>query len=534
MDSLTENRLGTHLEKTQTEVEGLFTKRFHIISADILEEDERDFRTYEKVKELRTLNSYPLIIDIVKKETRIVTGDYLDNRIGFEQIEYYYDNLLKLGFSKEVIGSSMDLAQKCFEARENKRIGDELFNSRDYLGALARYTEVTDVDMENQLKAQQKIDECLQHLYLITEKMAAKGRYDLAMETLSSAHALLPEAEEIAFRIDILEQKRKEEEKNLVVYKGPVQHIFFHPLLPYPQLAFDGDSQARGFNEWFVTVSEFKGILESLYAKDFILIDIGLLYKIDTSSGKEKIVPRELILPQGKKPLVLSIDDLNYYRYMIGNGTVHKLILDENGKIATYSRDPEGEDVISYHDEIIPILDAFVEEHPDFSFRGAKGIIALTGYEGILGYRTRSDRYPDYLEERERALKVVEALKENGWTFASHSQGHINVREDTYDNLVRDTLRWDEEVKHLVGETDVYIYPFGASVPSDDPKFNFLQESGFKVFCHVGPNPNLKFADNYILMERRHIDGIAFLLQADSYRDLFDSEAILDPLRPPL
>ena len=38
--------------------------------------------------------------------------------------------------------------------------------------------------------------------------------------------------------------------------------------------------------------------------------------------------------------------------------------------------------------DLVPILDRFVEEHPDFSYRGAKAILALTGYNGVLGYRT--------------------------------------------------------------------------------------------------------------------------------------------------
>ena len=38
--------------------------------------------------------------------------------------------------------------------------------------------------------------------------------------------------------------------------------------------------------------------------------------------------------------------------------------------------------------DMVPLIDRFVEEHPDFSYHGHKGIIALTGYNGILGYRT--------------------------------------------------------------------------------------------------------------------------------------------------
>lgn len=46
----------------------------------------------------------------------------------------------------------------------------------------------------------------------------------------------------------------------MVPYNGPIEHIFFHPLLAYPSLTFDGDVDSNGFNQYFVTVSEFEKI----------------------------------------------------------------------------------------------------------------------------------------------------------------------------------------------------------------------------------------------------------------------------------
>ncbi len=287
----------------------------------------------------------------------------------------------------------------------------------------------------------------------------------------------------------------------------------------------------RGFNEWFVTVPEFNKIIQSVYDKGYILINIGDLYEVKTADDKETIVHKPLYLPPGKKPMVISIDDLNYYKYMIQNGTVHKLIVDDQGKVATYSKTASGDELIAYDNEIIPLLDEFVEQHPDFSFRGAKAVIALTGYEGILGYRSEPE-LAVYEEEKAKALEVVRALKENGWTFASHSQGHPNIREISYDRVVRDTERWLREVGSLIGPTDIYIYPFGASVKPDDPKFKFMREAGFKVFCGVGPTPRFELTEQYILMDRRHIDGIALFWQAESVSDLFDAKEVLDPVRP--
>ena len=34
-----------------------------------------------------------------------------------------------------------------------------------------------------------------------------------------------------------------------VLYEGPVEHIFFHPLIAYPELAFDGDSLIGFFDQ---------------------------------------------------------------------------------------------------------------------------------------------------------------------------------------------------------------------------------------------------------------------------------------------
>ena len=71
---------------------------------------------------------------------------------------------------------------------------------------------------------------------------------------------------------------------------------------------------------------------------------------------------------------------------MKNDGFASKLVIDENGDVANEIITPEGTAVISRKADVMPILDDFVKEHPEFSFNGTKGIIALTGYEGALGY----------------------------------------------------------------------------------------------------------------------------------------------------
>lgn len=308
----------------------------------------------------------------------------------------------------------------------------------------------------------------------------------------------------------------------LKTYEGPIEHIFFHPLIAYPELAFDHDSLAKGYNDYFVTVNEFRRILKELYQNGYILIDIHSLFEVREDGT---IVRKELNLPEGKKPLILSIDDMNYYDYMRENGNVYKLILDEKGNVVSYSISPDGKEIISYDQAIVPILDQFVQQHPDFSFKGAKGLIALTGYQGVLGYRTNESNE----HEKEEALKVIKRLKETGWTFASHGYGHLDAAKVSYERLVADTTQWKKEVEPLVGTTRVYVYPYGSRVETGSNKFQYLINSGFKVLCSIGPRPFLQEYNHQVLMmDRRHIDGIALQTQQEQLSPLLDAKNVLE------
>ena len=323
-----------------------------------------------------------------------------------------------------------------------------------------------------------------------------------------------------------------QDEAKLVPYNGPIRHIYFNPLVAYTQLAFDGDSMTESLNKWYITVKEFKGILNSLYEKGYILIDIRSIFEEKEENGNRTITKKELLLPEGKRPLIISIDNNCYYEYMKKNGTVHKLILGSDGNIWDYSVSPEGKEVISRDNDIIPIVDKFVEEHPDFSFRGAKGIIALTGYEGILGYRMNNRQSPDFKKEKEEVSKLVKRLKETGWTFACQSYNHVNIANISLDALKEDTNKWKEEVGSIVGPTPVYVFPFGSRVKPGDEKFRYLLDSGFNVLCAIGDNDYIHYGPDYIEFDRIHIDGIAFQRKLEVLSDMFNIEDIIDEARP--
>ena len=150
---------------------------------------------------------------------------------------------------------------------------------------------------------------------------------------------------------------------NYVPWDGVVEHLFFHPAVAYPEQAFDGDAASEGIDDYMVTVGEYNAILQNLYEKDYLLVDVNNIWReVTEADGTAHMVRNTLYLPEGKKPLVLSYDDTCYYPYMLGNGFTYKLILGEDGKVWSWGLDPAGNEVVSRDLDAIPMLDKFVEE----------------------------------------------------------------------------------------------------------------------------------------------------------------------------
>ncbi len=330
-----------------------------------------------------------------------------------------------------------------------------------------------------------------------------------------------------------------------VPYNGIVEHLFFHPVIAYPELAFDGDYQSDGLDDWMLTVGEFVKILNSLYENNYILVDIADVWSETTDeSGKTVMVKNTLYIPEGKKPLIFSYDDVNYYEYMLENGFAYKLIIGEDGKLWTWGLDPQGNEVVSRDLDAVTILDKFVEEHPDFSPFGAKACLGLTGFEGILGYRTHTTsegwtaEKEVYRQQEIEAVKpIIEELKRTGWTFASHTWGHIRLGSGNMTRITDDTERWFTEVGSLIGETTIILYPHGDRPDGNDwtltgETFRYLHEKGFRVFCSVGIESfsYIKKDIGAVICDRMHPDGTTLRSAKclERYMKFYDAREIID------
>ena len=321
--------------------------------------------------------------------------------------------------------------------------------------------------------------------------------------------------------------------ENDYYYTSNVEHLFTHCLIAYPEIAFKkGNYMAKHYDADCITTAEFSSILQSLNQNNYTLVNINDCFEVkDNITVKKKVKVKK-----GKKPLILSFDDVNYDTKKLGLGMVDKIILDSSGNLATQTN-INGKLEISYNNEFVTILENFVKDNPEFSTNGAKGTINLTGYDGILGYRTSHKNTKNRLKEIENAKKVVKKLKNNGWTFASHSYGHYQMKKISTEKFKQELDLWKDEVESIVGKTAVYVYPYGEWEVFENgelcTKHKLLNNYGFNLFCGVGmktfysylPNKN---QNKVLFMDRKCIDGTTLRANSPELSKFFNPLDILD------
>lgn len=391
-----------------------------------------------------------------------------------------------------------------------------------------------------------------QTLFAKADRLAAMYDYDAAVTALTeSPYSEDPEA------LSRIQSYQETAATMVAADNSDITHVFFHILTVDTERAFTDDTQGKDFNQVMTTIPEFEKILQEMYDRGYVLVGLHDIAEVQTQEdGTEKMVQKQILLPEGKKPFVMSQDDVCYYEYMKGRGFADKMVLDDEGKLKLQYTDADGNVSVGDYD-LVPILDNFVEAHPDFSYRGAKAIIAFTGYNGILGYRTDetydasspnydpSNQANDQIEEdRATVRELTKALTEDGYELASHSWGHINFTNRSLEDLTRDTDRWKRNVETLLPEAcDIILFPFGADIgdwhpySEDNEKYQMLKNAGFRYFCNVDSTQTwVQFGSDFMRQGRRNLDGYRLWRDysgADSkLSDLMNVQDVFDTRRP--
>lgn len=350
------------------------------------------------------------------------------------------------------------------------------------------------------------------------------------------AEMLLAEHEEISNEaIKDLGEQIISARAQLVKYEGKIHHIFFHSLIVYPELAFDGDYRSNGYNMWMTTRDEFVAMLPKLEERGYVLYDLENLREY-TDDGQ--IIPKDIYLPPGKIPLVISIDDVCYYDYMQTDGFAQRLTINEAGDVVTVVRDLAGNEQETYDGDVMPIVDQYVKAHPEFSYQGAKGVVAVTGYQGAFGYRITDLEGDELVVAVEQTKQIADRLKATGWRIANHSYTHNGYFRDgtvTMEQLISDTTRWQQLIAPAVGETNIFISPFGMHLKADDERFRYLVEQGFDIYCPVSRSMALTYNVDNMVQDRLNLDGYTMQKKPELIKELyFDVNEVLDKRRPAL
>lgn len=171
------------------------------------------------------------------------------------------------------------------------------------------------------------------------------------------------------------------------------------PILMYHRFIPSANGRSEQYK---VTLSDLDDHLNDLYAAGYSLVAL------------EDWLRGEITLPEGRKPLIITIDDLYY---------ADQISLDADGSPASYSG--------------IGRIWQFYQEHPDFNFH-----LALFYNFGDKGYPNRYENGSFYFVkgwEKDRAEAIAWGI-ENGAIPYNHFYNHPNLKR-----LTPDEIRWHLE-----------------------------------------------------------------------------------------
>lgn len=332
-----------------------------------------------------------------------------------------------------------------------------------------------------------------------------------------------------------------ETQSQLVIHQDPalIPNLSFHSLVHDMAKALKSEQYGGLYNKNFVTTSEFTKILGELYNNGYVLVDFDSF----TTNNNGTILTKNISLPEGKKPIMLTETLVNYFEYMTdhnkdgvqndGDGFANRLVVDSNGDIKAEYVDSTGNTLVGDYD-FVPILETFLKEHPDFSYQGARAILAVTGDEGIFGYRINSSyvasRGASYQDTQIAGAKeVVSALREKGYTLACFTYGNENYGKLNANLIKEDLNLWTQQITPVIGNVDVMVYAREADITDySGASFQVMSDMGFRYFVSQAASPSTEVNTNYVRQKRLMVSGNSLQWKQTMFSNIFDPNSVID------
>ena len=404
------------------------------------------------------------------------------------------------------------------------------------------------VEAQQQANAAGAAEQEFKRLIAEAESMVVGYDYDGAIQLLESYNS---SNDKFTQQVTAKKAELVNEQKQLVEVKdvSTIPNLSFHVLMADASRACNkevsGAELSGLYNKNFVSVEEFTRILNQLYASNYVLVDFdSFISSVPGVDGNNSFFSKSIYLPQGKKPVMITETMVNYFEYMVdpdkdgtpdakGHGFANKLVLDDNGEIKASYVDANGQTLVGNYD-LVPVLEAFIQEHPDFSYQGARAILAVTGTEGVFGYRTNTSyvaRFGQSFYDNEvvEAKKIVEALREKGYTIASYTYSNQAYRGMNTLQIQAEVQNWTNQITPVIGEVDTMVFARASDIEAySGTTFNVLYNSGIRFFLNSGSSPRVDVNTTFVRQTRLMVTGESMAWYSSQFSNYFDCNVVLD------
>lgn len=329
-----------------------------------------------------------------------------------------------------------------------------------------------------------------------------------------------------------------------------IPNLSFHCLIVDPARAFSDKDYGKSYNQNYVTIDEFSKILDQLYANGYVLVDMdSFIVENVGEDGKVTYSTQPIYLPEGKKPFMLTETLVNYETFSVdsdgdleadkgGDGFASKLVV-KDGKIVNEYVDAQGNVLYGAYD-LVPILENFIAAHPDFCYRGARAILAVSGEDGVFGYRTmhsvKEKKGEDYYNQQvEGAKAIAQALRDRGYTIACYTYSNVGYGGISATKIQVDLDNWKKEVTPVLGEVPILVYAKASDISADGNyeggKYNVLKKEGFRYFISSANVPYAEITVNYVRQSRIMVTGNEMITKPDTFSSYFNAKDVLNEQR---
>lgn len=348
--------------------------------------------------------------------------------------------------------------------------------------------------------------------------MAAEYDYENAMKLLAGYSGGLAGHPELL----ALYNQYKTALAELVVWDdlSKIPNLSFRTLVADLSKAAADPDRGSSYTSRYITTEEFSRILNQLYENGYVLVSLyDFAVPVTAADGSVAVNRSGIRLPEGKKPILLTQEGVNYYSHTEKcGGFADRLIVNASGELTCVLGEQEGAF------DLVPVLNAFLAEHPDFSYEGARATIAVCGYEGLFGMT---------LDQSDAIKAVADKLRAQGYDIACYTYADMEYADFGVAGLQEDLEKWFDQITPVLGQTDILVYPTGGDIKGHESysgsKYDALHGFGFRYFVGVenGVNWGMTVTE-YARQTRTVVTADNLKSNPEWYTGLFDAATVLE------